>query len=462
MRPRPTVVSGAFRLLHEPVPEEKKRLMRDRWESLDPRWRTAGQGFGQKATGCGATIGVQPRCDFDCRGCYLGSEANHIRPAGIADAFEQLDRLREWLGPKGNAQITDGEVTLLPEAELVQILCYARSIGLIPMVMSHGDTFRRRPGLLERLMKNGGLTEVSIHVDITQRGRLGYKDPPDEESLRPLRDEFACMIRAARKTTGLPLRAAMTQTITRANLAGVPHTVDWCFRNRDVFGMLSFQPVAQVGRTIATLSGVTVDELWDRIETALAPYGFDRRGPGPLGFGHPDCTRMELLTVVERAGAPPQVLPIVRDGNDDDLSVVREFFAQGIGGVNFRDDRPLERACRAAGVFLTAPRWFLGRGRRWIAERLSAVGTSPTGLVWDALRRKIRIDGFSVVSHHFMSPAELNTDRGRERLAACLFRVPAGDEMVPMCRVNAGGVRETVYAIQGLKQGPDSVDSLAS
>ena len=119
----------ALGLLREPIPEEKKRLMRDRWESLDPRWRFPIQGFGQKATGCGATIGVHPRCDFDCTGCYLGSEANRIKPVGRDEAFRQLDALRAWLGPKGNVQITDGEVTLLPLDELIGILRHARAIG---------------------------------------------------------------------------------------------------------------------------------------------------------------------------------------------------------------------------------------------------------------------------------------------------------------------------------------------
>jgi hypothetical protein len=58
----------------------------------------------------------------------------------------------------------------------------------------------------------------------------------------------------------------------------------------------------------------------------------------------------------------------------------------------------------------------------------------------------VRIDGLTLTSHHFMSPAELATDLGRERLAACVFRLPAKGEMIPMCQVNAGGVRERFYA----------------
>jgi hypothetical protein len=436
----------AFRLLREPVPAEKQWLMRRRWEALDARWRTVGQGFGQQATGCGATIGVHPRCDFACTGCYLGEDANHVTPVALEQTFRQLDQLRSWLGPKGNVQITDGEVTLLPAEDLIAIVRYARHVGLIPMVMTHGDTFRRRPCLLERLMTEGGLTEISIHIDTTQRGRIGHKNPHRERDLQPLREEFANMIRTARNKTRLPLRAATTLTITRESLADVPHVVEWCLRNRDAFGMLSFQPVAQVGRTREGLAAVTVDELWRQIDCVQSRFGLTRRGPKLLMFGHPDCTRLELLVVYERSGTGPRLVPIVRDGHEEDVQMMRGFFERGLGGLNFRDDSRLERVCRAAGVFLTDPRWMLGPLQRWIVGRIAELGTSAACLAWDLLRGSVRVDAFSVVSHHFMSAGELATTNGQERLSACLFRVPIGDEMVSMCHVNAGGLREAAYA----------------
>lgn len=351
-RPRRRTAFEALRLLREPVPEEKRQLMRARWESLDPQWRTLGQGLGQQATGCGATIGVHPGCDFACTGCYLGADANRVAPIGLEETFRQLDRLRAWLGPKGNAQITNGEVTLLPGEDLVTILRYARRIGLIPIVMTHGDTFRRRLGLLERLMTEAGLTEVSIHIDTTQRGRLG---------------------------------------------------------------------------------------------SVLARYGLTRRGQRALTFGHPECTRIEPFGVYERAGYSPRLLPILRDGHEADTEMMRKFFERGLGGLNFRDDTSLERVCRAAGVLLTDPRWVLGPLRRWILERLAGLGTNAPRLAWNRALGRVRVDRFCVVSHHFMDSAELASDTGQERLSACLFRVPVADEMVPMCRVNAGGVRDAVY-----------------
>ena len=173
MKGEPGSLQSAFALFRDPATAEKRRILAERWAGLDPALRLPGQGIGQKATGCGATLGIQPRCDFACTGCYLGAEANHVPALPTAAILRQLDAMRRWLGPKSNVQITDGEVTLRPAAELVEILRYARSIGVIPMVMTHGDTFRRRHGLIERLMVEGGLTELSIHVDTTQRGRVG-------------------------------------------------------------------------------------------------------------------------------------------------------------------------------------------------------------------------------------------------------------------------------------------------
>ncbi|HEX5715441.1 MAG TPA: radical SAM protein [Thermoanaerobaculia bacterium] len=432
-------------LFRDPVTREKRRLLSERWEGLDPAIRLPGQGLGQKATGCGATIGIQPRCDFSCTGCYLGAEANRISALPTDAILAQLDELRAWLGPKSNVQITDGEVTLRPVEELTRILRYARSIGVVPMVMTHGDNFRRQPGLLERLVEEGGLTEVSIHVDITQRGRDGYPVPKDEEELMPLRDEFAAMIREVRQRTGRRLRAAMTLTVTRQNLPQMAGVVRWLIRNRDAFGLVSFQPLAQVGRTRKGLEGVSADELWGEIGKATADFGLALEGTGPMHFGHPECTRFVPLLVLERQ-EELRLVQFIRD-RPEDVAIMQEFFDQGLGGVAFRDDLPIEALARGAGLIRRAPGWFFGPVRRWAAARIrEEAGTSPGGLLLDIVRGKLRMDGFTLTSHHFMSAAELQTEVGQARLAACVFRLPYKGEMVPMCRMNAAGVREQFYA----------------
>ncbi len=172
-------LTSALGLLREPVPAEKKATLKRRWEALEPKLRYPTQGLGRQATGCGATVGAQPRCDFDCTSCYLGEDANLARPLHVDDILLQLDRLRQHLGPKGNVQITDGEITLLSRDKLIAILRHARKIGLIPMLMTHGDGFRRDSSLLPALVRDGGLMEVAVHVDSTQRGRRGYKKVAD-------------------------------------------------------------------------------------------------------------------------------------------------------------------------------------------------------------------------------------------------------------------------------------------
>ncbi|HVS00732.1 MAG TPA: radical SAM protein, partial [Thermoanaerobaculia bacterium] len=413
---QPRSLKKAFELFRDPVTAEKRRLLADRWSRLDPAVRLPGQGLGRKATGCGATIGIQPRCDFACTGCYLGHEANRIPALPMAAVLAQLDELRRYLGPKSNVQITDGEVTLRPVEELTEILRYARSIGIVPMVMTHGDTLRRQPGLLERLMIEGQLTEISIHVDITQRGREGYHAPKSELELMPLRDEFAAMVREARRRTGRPLRAATTLTVTSDNLPQIADVVRWLVHNRDAFSLVSFQPLAQVGRTRKRLSGVDAASLWREIGKATAGFGLDLPSAEPLHFGHPECTRFVPVLAIERPGEGPRLLQLIRD-QPEDVAVMRELFDRGLGGIAFRDDLPVEALARGAGAIRSAPSWFFGPVRRWADGRLRReAGTSLAQLLFDALRGKTRVDGLTLTSHHFMSPEELGTELGKARL----------------------------------------------
>jgi molybdenum cofactor biosynthesis enzyme MoaA len=445
---QPASLKTLLEYLRNPATDEKKAILYQRWEALDPALKLPGQGLGQKATGCGATIGIQPRCDFACTGCYLGVEANHVPALPTSAILRQLDTLRAWLGPKSNVQITDGEVTLRPVEELTEILRYARSIGIVPMVMTHGDSFRRRPGLLEQLMEEGGLTEVSIHVDITQRGREGYGVPKSEGELMDLRGELADIVRTARRTTGRRLRAATTLTISRQNLDQVADVVRWLIENRDAFSLISFQPLAQVGRTRRGLEGVTADELWTEISRATSDFGLDLpdRGAEPMHFGHPACTRFVPVLALEKPGEPPRLYQFIRN-QPDDVAVMQEFFTRGLGGVAFRDDLPIEALARAVGLFRAAPGWFLGPVRRWAGSRLAGeAGTTLGRLFADALRGRVRVDGLTLTSHHFMSPAELHTEEGRQRLDACVFRLPYKGDMVPMCKMNADGVRDQLYA----------------
>ena len=52
---------------------------------------------------------------------------------------------------------------------------------------------------------------------------------------------------------------------------------------------------------------------------------------------------------------------------------------------------------------------------------------------------------FAIVSHHFMSAAEIATPEGQERLHVCAFKVSLNGRLESMCAVNALGLREEFY-----------------
>jgi hypothetical protein len=391
-----------------------------------------------------------PRCDFACRGCYLGTEANHI-PAQSLDAIKhQLRQLRNWLGEGGNVQLTDGEVTLRPEIELIELVQYTRAIGLVPMLMTHGDTFRRKPELLKRLMLEGGLTEVSIHIDTTQRGRRGqaYKYAKDEEDLLSLRDAFAEMIRRVRRETGKTLDVATTFTVTRENLAGVPRVIRWLCQNADAFKMISFQPVAQVGRTDKGLGGpVRVDELWAHIAEGLYGNAVEaERLLQHVGWlGHPACSRFVQGVVVTRPDGPPVFRPLFWSADPQDQPVLQEWFER-FGGLTFRLDTKWQALVRLCGLIKDDPRFIVCKVAPFLLRQLQRLGpVQPIRFAWCWLRGQTTVHYLNIVSHHFMSPAELDTPLGQERLNLCVFQVPIDDELVSMCEVNARGVRDRYY-----------------
>ncbi len=438
----------AYRILREPVLPESRELLRASWESLPGPYRTPQQMFGRQGNCCGATIGAMPRCDFACRGCYLGEEANHVPEESVDAIKAQMRALRPLLGNGGNLQLTDGEVTLRPEEELRELLLYADRLGLVPMLMTHGDSFRRRPGLLERLMEQGGLREISIHVDTTMRGRKGYQNATREEELHPLREEFAAIIRDARRKTGRPLVAATTMTVTRDNLGGVADAVRCVSRNADAFKMISFQPIAQVGRTEEGLGGgVGVEELWQEAARGLAgparDVGFLLKGQ--MWLGHPACNRYVHGFMLARGEGEPVFHPLRLEGEARDERAV-EGYLRRFGGGSFRRDTPFEARTRLAAMLVRAPLFWAGEVLPYFWGQLERMAPErPFALLKEFARGEARVHHFNIVSHHFMSREEIQSPLGRERLDMCVFRLPVGGQLVSMCEVNALGTRDRYY-----------------
>jgi radical SAM family protein len=440
-----------WRNVRHPVYPELRNRLREIWEEIPEKFRTPQQMYGRYSAGCTATLGVMPRCDFACTGCYLGEEANTIPRLPLEAVKEQMRVIRKRLGPWGNLQITDGEVTLLPPEELVELIRFALSLDLIPMVMSHGDTFLRQPGLLERLMAEADLEEISIHVDITQRGRIDreFRYATSELELMPLRDRFADLIRDARKKTGKRLRAATTITVVPENVKEVGAVAAWVMRNADAFSIFSLQPIAQVGRTEDGLGDSTdVEVIWDRIAEGVhgAASAKEKLLKGWVWIGHPDCNRYTPGTVASEQGKDPRYVTLHdKDDPRNDGSLLK--FMEHWGGLQLRSgETGLEIAARLLGMMLHKPWLWLTGFPPYLYNLMRRFDPEhPMRFAWRLLRGRVRMNHLSIISHHFMSRKTIETPVGQERLALCIFKLPVHGKMISMCETNALGAREAFY-----------------
>lgn len=439
-----------WRLFRTPVPAGARAALGLAWARVDPKFRTANQMFGRHEEGCGATIGVMPRCDFACRGCYLNDTANTTPALPVAAVKAQLDVLRKHLGPWGNVQLTDGEVTLREPGEVIEILRYAREIELVPMLMTHGDSFLRDPGLLARLMVEGELEEVSLHIDTTQRGRRdkAFKYAGTEAALMPLRARFADMVRHVRKQTGHNLRVATTVTVTADNLPEVADIIRFAQNNADVFRMVALLPVAPVGRTEDGIGQIDAGMLWDEIERGLhiEDTNAGRLTANQWLMGHPDCSRFVIGATIRAGDKPGKFVPVSPESSPADRVLLETIF-DNFAGTTFRPDRPAEALARLAGMFVRKPGlfvWQLPRAAWGWLNRLCP--DNPVRLAARILSGRAQVHRFAITAHHFMGPEELASQIGQERLAHCVFQVVLNGELHSMCEVNATGLRENFYA----------------
>ena len=104
-------------------------------------------------------------------------------------------------------------------------------------------------------------------------------------------------------------------------------------------------------------------------------------------------------------------------------------------------EQPVRGVLRRLLVALTHPRLAVsalvyGLGRAW--ELRSVL----VDVARHALRlRAVAVRPWVLVVHRFMSRDEVATPLGRERLDACMFRVPIDGRMVSMCELNATDMR---------------------
>ncbi len=426
-----------LKYLFKPIDEERRQQLRSRWAELRPELQTEAQAIGHYTVGCGATHGIYERCDFGCTACYLGSKANKQEAMPFAQVNEQLESLRTHLGPGGNVQITSGEVTLLPLKNLVRILKRSVSLGLSPMVMTHGDVILHDPAYLDQLVLEGGLDKISIHVDITQRGRKGVSREDSEGRLNRVRDQMANLLRESRTRTGRKLKAASTLTVNRANLDQLRNPICWFLRNLDSFRIMSFQPQADTGRTRSG-DGVSGTQVWQQLEKILE----QQLNPHPVQFGHEACNKIALLVAME-TGKQRIIMEAVRKDNPVDRRFIDGLLAN-FGGLVAASRPPREVLAKVIGFLLRRPLWLL-RIPLYILRRTWQERQHIPAVLGALPRLKLRIRPFAFVVQAFMSRHELNEPEGRERLAGCTFKLPVNGEMVSMCEMNGTDLRENSY-----------------
>ena len=180
-------------LVFHPVSSAKRELLHQRWQELPKALRTDHQVVGRQLAHCGYTMGAA-YCSFGCTHCYLPRNANQAPLPTLEEMKEQIDANRRLLGENGALQITGGDVLDAywkadRIGELEEILRYANEAGTVPMLMTHGQVLLDHPEVFERLVIEGGLRKLAIHIDITQAGRPGYpiKNLSSESDLHPLK-----------------------------------------------------------------------------------------------------------------------------------------------------------------------------------------------------------------------------------------------------------------------------------
>jgi hypothetical protein len=160
-------------------------------------------------------------------------------------------------------------------------------------------------------------------------------------------------------------------------------------------------------------------------------------------FGHPECHIVAPVVVV-RCGELRFVVETARTGKVWDKSFL-ERLMQTFGGFSTYEKPRWLNALQLLLLCGRSPRLMLeaplyGLYRLWGLRRRLA------GVAGQLLRlRPLSARPLALIVHKFMSPDELDTPLGRERLAACVFQLPVeGHGMVPMCQMNATSLRSSL------------------
>jgi hypothetical protein len=451
-----------------PLQGEKADYLKARWNELPESLKTPNQISGRHLTHCGFTTGAS-FCSFHCTHCYLPKNANDIPIPSLAQAKEQILANRRLQGPCGGLQITGGDVA---DAywragrvdELAEIIRFTKATGLEPMLMTHGQTLIEHPEFLERLVVEGGLRQMAVHVDVTQAGRHGYpiQRVTCEADLHPVRESFTELVRSIRKKTGLPLELAHNCTVTRKNIHDVSEIVRWCLADAErshIWRLLSFQPEADTGRTLFSEKPITPADVWLEIQKAI---GQPVRRDATI-FGHPDCNSWAPVMVARPGGEIFPLLP--QDAKWDGMM---GNVLKSVSGLHLMNDDAGTPFFRIMGVLVQNPLTLLQLAAYGLESILT--GRLPLPVLAAMLTNRAHVLGVGM--HNFMDAAMVaraDTDPViKARLDSCVFKGAVKMEgewkAVPMCSMNQANwsriyeERASDPELKGISQPWDRVD----
>ncbi len=427
-----------YEIATRPIDPETEAALATRWRSLPESARVNGQLIGRRSTGCEATHGVFPKCNFSCKPCYHSAEANKVRVDGqhtLAEIDRQMAYLRSERGHGQFAQLIGGEVSLLDPQDHGDALATMRRFGRIPMSFTHGDfDYDYLRAVVTDTRDRPRFSQVSFacHIDTTMVGRSGAKKPSDEGELHEHRARFCEMFERLENDYGITSYLAHNMTVTPANIDKVADVIRSC--HGQGWRMFSFQPAAYIGNENRWRDGyreLTSDRVWTEVEAGAGtslPYG-------ALQFGDTRCNR-----VTWGAYLGDDYVPLLDDTDERDHVAVNHWMTAFPGNFALRGRAEsvvrFGRSVVAHPIVVPATaRWaarFVARGVGWRQRWWSA---KPVTFVMHQFIDAADSAAAWKLIQHGERAVEPRILEAQERLEACAYSMghPETNQLVPAC-----------------------------